>query len=82
MKIRANGVHLVVTDHAPGERVARHWHPGTQISMVLRGAVQEGGGGREHQATAGALVAKPAGIVHRNAFGPASSATPRRLGIA
>ncbi|HEX2077282.1 MAG TPA: AraC family transcriptional regulator [Longimicrobium sp.] len=70
MKIDAGGVRLVVTDYAPGERMAPHWHPGTQVSMVLRGAVEEGVGRREHQGTAGALVVKPAGTVHRNLFGP------------
>ncbi|HEU0298197.1 MAG TPA: AraC family transcriptional regulator [Longimicrobium sp.] len=70
MMIDAGGVRLLVTDYAPGRRMAPHWHPGTQISMVLRGAVEEGVGPREHQGTAGALVVKPAGIVHRNVFGP------------
>lgn len=73
MKIDAGGVRLVVTDYAPGERMAPHWHPGTQISMVLRGAVEEGVGRREHQGTAGALVVKPAGTVHRNLFGPGAT---------
>ncbi|HEX6368319.1 MAG TPA: AraC family transcriptional regulator [Longimicrobium sp.] len=71
MLIDSGGLRLVVTDYRPGERMAPHWHPGTQVSMVLRGAVQEGVGGREHQGTAGAVVVKPAGTVHRNVFGPA-----------
>lgn len=71
MQIDSGGLRLVVTDYLPGERMAPHWHPGTQVSMVLRGAVEEGVGGREHQGTAGAVVVKPAGIVHRNVFGPA-----------
>lgn len=61
----------MVTEYRPGERMAPHWHPGTQVSMVLRGAVQEVVGGREQQGTVGAVVVKPAGIVHRNLFGPA-----------
>jgi AraC family transcriptional regulator len=71
MRIDGGGLRLVVTDYAPGERMAPHWHPGTQVSMVLRGAVEEGVGAREHQGTAGAVVVKPAGTVHRNVFGPA-----------
>lgn len=71
MRIVSGGLRLVVTDYLSGERMAPHWHPGTQVSMVLRGAVQEGVGGREHQGTAGAVVVKPAGTVHRNVFGPA-----------
>jgi AraC family transcriptional regulator len=75
MLIDAGGLRLVVTDYLPGERMAPHWHPGTQVSMVLRGAVEEGVGGREHQGAAGAVVVKPTGIVHRNVFGP----TPVRM---
>ncbi|HEU4885944.1 MAG TPA: AraC family transcriptional regulator [Longimicrobium sp.] len=78
MRIDAGGLRMVVTDYLPGERMAPHWHPGTQVSMVLRGAVEEGVGGREHQGTAGAVVVKPAGTVHRNVFGPA---TVRMLSI-
>lgn len=70
MWIDSGGLRLVVTDYRPGERMAPHWHPGTQVSMVLRGCVEEGVGGREHQAGVGAVVVKPAGTVHRNVFGP------------
>ena len=73
MKIDAGGVRLIVTDYEPGRRMAPHWHPGTQVSMVLRGAVEEGVGRCEHQGTAGALVVKPAGMVHRNVFGPVAT---------
>lgn len=78
MLIDSGGLRMVVTDYLPGERMAPHRHPGTQVSMVLRGAVEEGVGVREHQGTAGAVVVKPAGIVHRNVFGPA---TVRMLSI-
>jgi AraC family transcriptional regulator len=78
MQIDSEGLRLVVTDYRGGERMAPHWHPGTQVSMVLRGAVEEGVGGREHQGTAGAVLVKPAGIVHRNVFGPG---TTRMLSI-
>jgi AraC family transcriptional regulator len=71
MQIDSGGLRLVVTDYLPGERMPPHCHPGTQVSMVLRGAVEEGVGGREHQGSAGAVVVKPAGTVHRNVFGPA-----------
>lgn len=71
MLIDAGGLRMVVTEYRPGEWMAPHWHPGTQVSMVLRGAVEEGVSGREHQGTAGAVVVKPAGTVHRNLFGPA-----------
>src|SRR5688572_262904 len=71
MQIDSGGVRLVVTDYGPGKRMAPHWHPETQLSMVLRGAVEEGVGGREHQGTAGGVVVKPSGVVHRNVFGPA-----------
>lgn len=70
MQIQGDGLRLVVTEYGPGERMAPHWHPGTQVSMVLRGWVQEGVGGREQHGTVGAVVVKPAGIVHRNVFGP------------
>lgn len=70
MQIDSDGLRLVVTDYRPGERMAPHHHPGTQLSMVLRGMVEEGVGSREHQATAGGVVVKPAGTVHRNVFGP------------
>jgi AraC family transcriptional regulator len=71
MQIDSGGLRLVVTDYRPGERMAPHHHPGTQVSMVLRGMVEEGVGRREHQGTAGGVVVKPAGVVHRNVFGPA-----------
>jgi AraC family transcriptional regulator len=72
MLIDAGGLRMVVMDYLPGERMAPHWHPGTQVSMVLRGAVEEGVGAREHQGTVGAVVVKPGGTVHRNVFGPAA----------
>ncbi|HEX2206621.1 MAG TPA: helix-turn-helix domain-containing protein, partial [Longimicrobium sp.] len=71
MRIDSGGLRLVVTDYQPGERMAPHWHPGTQVSMVLRGCVREGVGGREQEGGVGAVVVKPAGVVHRNVFGPA-----------
>jgi AraC family transcriptional regulator len=73
MRIDAEGLRLVVADYAPGERMAAHWHPVTTVGMVLRGAVEEGVGGREHQATAGSFVVKPAGTVHADRFGPAGA---------
>jgi AraC family transcriptional regulator len=73
MKIDAGGLRLVVADYLPGERMEAHWHDATTLGMVLRGAVQEGVGGREHQATAGGFVVKPAGTVHANRFGPAGA---------
>ena len=78
MQIDSGGLRLVVTDYRPGERMAPHHHPGTQLSMVLRGMVEEGVGRREHQGTACGVVVKPAGVVHRNVFGPA---TVRMLSI-
>lgn len=73
MQIQSDGLRLVVTEYRPGERMAPHWHPGTQVSMVLRGSVEEGVGAREGQGTVGAVVVKPAGIVHRNVFGPTAT---------
>lgn len=73
MRIDAGGLRLVVTDYAPAERMDAHWHDVTTLGMVLRGAVQEGVGGRDHQATAGGFVVKPAGTVHANRFGPAGA---------
>ena len=73
MKIDAGGLRLVVTDYRPGERMDPHWHDATTFGMVLRGAVEEGVGGREHQATACGFVVKPAGTVHANRFGPAGA---------
>jgi quercetin dioxygenase-like cupin family protein len=49
MLIDSGGLRMVVTDYRPGERMAPHRHPGTQVSMVLRGAVEEGVGGLEHR---------------------------------
>ena len=73
MRIDAGGLRLVVTDYRPGERMDPHWHEATTLGMVLRGAVEEGVGGREHLATAGGFVVKPAGTVHANRFGPAGA---------
>ena len=73
MRIDTGGLRLVVTDYAPGERMDPHWHDVTTVGMVLRGGVEERVAGREHQATAGGFVVKPAGTVHANRFGPAGA---------
>jgi AraC family transcriptional regulator len=73
MRIDAGGLRLVVAEYAPGERMDAHWHDVTTLGMVLRGGVEEDVRGREHQATAGGFVVKPAGTVHANRFGPAGA---------
>ena len=73
MRIDADGLALAVVDYVPGRRMEPHWHETTTVSMVLRGAVEEGVGRAEHQAGACGLVVKPAGTVHRNRFGPAGT---------
>jgi len=78
MKIDAGGLRFTVTDYVPDRRMEPHWHDTTTVSMVLRGALQEGVGAAEHQAGACALVVKPAGTVHRNRFGPRGT---RMVGI-
>ena len=56
--------------YLPGQRMEPHSHRTTSLSLVVRGAVEEGVGADERQATSCALVVKPAGTVHRNRFGP------------
>lgn len=70
MRIEAAGVRFAVTDYAPDRRMEPHWHETTSVSLVLRGALEEGVGGAQHQAGTCGLVVKPAGTVHRNRFGP------------
>jgi AraC family transcriptional regulator len=70
MRIEAGELRFGVIDYVPGRRMEPHWHDTTTVSLVLRGAVEEGVGAAEHQAGACGLVVKPAGTVHRNRFGP------------
>ena len=73
MKIDTGGLRLVSWDYAADERMPPHSHPAATLGLVLRGAVEEGVRGGERQATTGAVVVKPAGVVHRNRFGPAGA---------
>lgn len=72
MKIDAGGLRFALTDYVPDRRMEPHWHETTTVSMVLRGALQEGVGAAEHQAGACALVVKPAAA---NSFAGAADTT-------
>lgn len=61
--------------YAPGERMARHSHPHSSVTLVLAGEILESVGGREEVAGPLSVVVKPAGVVHADLFGPRGAHT-------
>lgn len=55
----------------PAEVHPRHGHDEFQISIVLRGTVEEDAGGGRAHGCAGDIVVKPRGLMHANAFNDA-----------
>lgn len=61
--------------YAPGERQPPHAHDRASITMLLAGSLTESGLGREVRAGPLSVVAKPAGMVHADHFGPSGART-------
>lgn len=56
--------------YPPGRTLPRHEHATTGVSVVLAGELEEDALGTSVTATALSVVVKPAGVAHRNRFGP------------
>jgi AraC family transcriptional regulator len=58
-----------VVRYAPRCVLDRHEHDDASVSVVLAGAIEEEVGGQTEVARLGSIVAKPAGVEHRNRVG-------------
>jgi AraC family transcriptional regulator len=61
---------LSLRHYGPGAVLDDHDHRRGSVGVVIGGAVEERVGGREAHGRIGDVVVKPAGLVHRNRFGP------------
>ena len=71
----AGGVRLIEAAYAPGMRFAPHAHDRGNVSLILRGQIEETVGQDAVCATTCGVVVKPAGTVHSNRFGPDGART-------
>jgi AraC family transcriptional regulator len=58
-----------VVRYAGGALLERHAHAEASVSVVLAGSIEEQVGGRTELGRMGSVVAKPAGVEHRNRVG-------------
>lgn len=65
------------TEYRPGTRHPRHQHDCLHLSLVLRGSVAEAVGNVTEYAGALSIVAKDAGVVHEDRFGPTGARLAR-----
>ena len=63
-----NGFAVTETVRQPGLVLPRHYHPTTNLGLVLRGAFVETVGGCPCQVSPGSLVLQPAGAMHTNRY--------------
>jgi AraC family transcriptional regulator len=68
---------LVSSPYSPGTRHPLHSHSELQISLVLRGHLQERVGGRVEDAGALSVVVKDPGVMHADNFAPCGALTAR-----
>ncbi|MBA3403853.1 MAG: helix-turn-helix transcriptional regulator [Gemmatimonadaceae bacterium] len=61
---------LTIARYAPGMVMPLHSHDTCDVGFVLAGSLREETGRECRHAAAGSTVVKPAGVSHRNAFGP------------
>lgn len=73
--LSANGVTLVETGYEPGQRMGRHAHERTKISLILAGGTDERSLRLDNHCDAGSAVIKPAGRDHSNVFSPVGMRT-------
>jgi AraC family transcriptional regulator len=71
----AGGVRLIEAAYAPGTRFEPHAHDRGNVSLILRGQIEETVGRDVVCATTCGVVVKPAGTVHSNRFGPDGART-------
>lgn len=64
----AGGFHYRVTDYGEGIDLAPHRHERAKVSAALRGRYRESYGWRLHEADRNAVLVKPAGIAHADAY--------------
>ena len=63
------GISIYDVAYAPGVRMPAHSHRSANVSLVVSGDFDEWVDGRRYRVTAGSVVFKPAGTVHRNQYG-------------
>jgi len=68
---------LSCSPYAPGSRQPPHAHDDLQITLVLRGSLEERVGTIVERATALSVVVKDPGVVHDDRFGTAGALTAR-----
>jgi AraC family transcriptional regulator len=71
----AGGVRLTEASYARGARFAPHAHDRGNVSLIVRGQIEERVGGDSVCSTTCSVVVKPAGTVHSNRFGPDGART-------
>jgi AraC family transcriptional regulator len=68
---------LISSPYSPGTRHPLHAHDELQITLVLRGHLQERVGSRTEDAAALSVVVKDPGVMHADDFGPGGALTAR-----
>ena len=66
---------LIEAAYAPGTRFAPHAHDRGNVSLIIRGQIEEQVGRDALCSTTCGVVVKPAGTVHSNVFGPQGART-------
>src|SRR5829696_4015579 len=69
------GMRLIEAGYAPGTRFAPHAHDRGNVSLIVRGQIEERVGRDALCSTTCSVVVKPAGTVHSNVFGPHGART-------
>ena len=73
--VRSTVLSLVASGYRPGIRQAPHAHDDLQITVVLRGSVEECVGTSVERASALSVVVKDPGVIHEDHFGRAGALT-------
>jgi AraC family transcriptional regulator len=67
---KVDGAHVIEASYEPGTRLRPHAHGRANITLLLRGQIEETVGRDTAHARTLSVVLKPAGTVHENRFGP------------
>lgn len=73
--MRSDTFYLASSGYRPGTRQASHAHEELQITVVLRGTLEERVGSSVERASALSVVVKDRGVVHADDFGSAGALT-------
>jgi AraC family transcriptional regulator len=73
--VRSTVLSLVPSGYGAGTRQAPHAHDDLQITVVLRGNIEERVGGSLERASALSVVVKDPGVIHEDHFGQAGALT-------